>query len=248
MDSLHKAADGSAVDLDQPLADQNRKKLAVAIAEALREAADDVATQVEAGVEVDRLTMVALGNIADEIEAGLGAAAVESSDAAIADYGLSVSTDLVNEHAIKWAEERAAALITSSGTGGTLLDTTRDAIREMIADAVRDGTSMRDLAKQLRESFAFGKDRAQMIAHTEIAAASVNGAMQAWIVSGVVKRKRWILAEGACTVCQANADQGEIDLLQEFASGDMGPPGHPRCRCSVIGITKDETMKQVMFA
>jgi SPP1 gp7 family putative phage head morphogenesis protein len=139
---------------------------------------------------------------------------------------------------VTFAKQRAAKLITTDATGGEMLDATRDLIRADITTALSEGYSGPQLAKLLRDNYAFSAKRAKTIAVTEIRFASIAGKLHSWIQSGVVKRKRWLLAENACTICQTNADQGEIGLLLEFKSGDMGPPGHPNCRCDLAAYTE----------
>ena len=43
----------------------------------------------------------------------------------------------------------------------------------------------------------------------------------------------WIAMPGACPLCLANADQGGIPIGTAFASGDLYPPAHSHCRCSL---------------
>lgn len=239
--------DDGSVDLDRPAAEQSRTELTAAIAAALElaseQAAADIALAIENGAtDVDvilaQVTMEELSAFESDLVAALTNTAVDAAIAADTALGVEVSTSLINQRAVEWAKSRAAELIGKDASGGQMLDATRNMIRKAIEDALANGLGSRQLAKILRDEFAFSADRAQMIALTEIANASINGSLQSWIASGTVVSKRWLLAENACTVCQANADQGEIPLLAEFASGDMGPAAHPRCRCSLIPITR----------
>lgn len=234
------------VDLDRPAAVKARNKLAEEIAAVLQLASDDAATQITVAIaagetDVDviiaQVTMDALSAVEGDLIAALTETAVDAGTAADTMLGVEVTTDLINERAVDWAKARAADLIGKDASGGELLDATRNLIRGAVEQALADGIGSKQLAKILREEFAFSAQRAETIARTEIAAASVNGSLHSWIASGVVVRKRWLLAAHACVICQANADQGEIALLTLFQSGDMGPPGHPNCRCSLRPVT-----------
>jgi hypothetical protein len=37
-----------------------------------------------------------------------------------------------------------------------------------------------------------------------------------------------------CERCQANADEGPINIGDSFATGDSVPPFHNRCRCNIV--------------
>ena len=37
-----------------------------------------------------------------------------------------------------------------------------------------------------------------------------------------------------CIVCIANLEDGEIDMDEDFESGDDAPPAHPNCMCSLM--------------
>ena len=52
-----------------------------------------------------------------------------------------------------------------------------------------------------------------------------------------VPMKRWNLGDGGqsgnCALCEDNEDQGWIPEEEAFESGDMEPPGHPNCTCTI---------------
>lgn len=146
--------------------------------------------------------------------------------------------DLFPARAADYAAARAAELISSGPNGGELGDATRLFIRADIVDALEAGLTQDELAALLRANYAFSEARADTIAQFEIRAALHGGALAAWKESGLVKGKGWLLSndEGVCAVCQANAEQGEIDLDEEFQSGDETSPAHPHCRCDVYPV------------
>lgn len=147
--------------------------------------------------------------------------------------------DMANVRAIAWAQEHAGETITSDDQGSELLDETRNLIRGTIVRAVTEGWSSQKLTSELRANYAFSRDRAETISRTELAMAYSNGAMQSYITSNVVKRKRWLLDADQCPLCRANADEGEIPLRQPFKSGHMTTPAHDSCRCCVVPVVAD---------
>lgn len=145
-------------------------------------------------------------------------------------------TFLVNPLAVVWAKENSAATITSDGHGGEISNITKQQIREDIVLALEQGWSVNRLTRRLRDQYGFPLEDAQTIAQDELAMAESNGNLQAYIASGVVRKKQWLRDEDQCPVCRANADQGPIDLMQPFASGVQTTPAHPRCRCCVSPV------------
>ena len=119
----------------------------------------------------------------------------------------------------------------------TITDTTRDAIREAVAQAIEDGDSAAELSDRIESLGAFSEERATMIARTEIIRSHAQGQMAAMRESGVVEQKSWSSAgEEVCDECSANEDLGPIDLDEDFDGGDEpvdAPPMHPGCRCNV---------------
>ena len=79
-----------------------------------------------------------------------------------------------------------------------------------------------------------------VIARTETIRASNAGTLIGFKASGVVLKKEWTTAEDdrVSEDCEANGDQGPIDLDEDFVSGDDAPPAHPNCRCALVGLTQ----------
>jgi SPP1 gp7 family putative phage head morphogenesis protein len=159
---------------------------------------------------------------------------------------------LTNERAVAWAKDHAAELVGKKWVGGKLVDNpdaayridtvTRDGVRALVQQATDEGWSNDKLSKSLREAYTFSKERADLVAVTETAFVDVQGNMLAYKDSGVVEGKRWIVgsSEKLCPSCLTNKQQGVIALDKAFASGHMAPPGHPRCRCDVLPVTKSK--------
>lgn len=165
-------------------------------------------------------------------------------------------TDLLNERASLFAENRAAELVGMTNVGTKenpdwmpnpdakwqITESTREYLRADVAQAIEEGWSTDHLAEQLKENYAFSDARAEMISRTEIARADVEGNMAAYRQSGVVMGKQSVLGSehDEDDICTENADAGVIPLDAAFPSGDDAPPYHPRCVCDVIPVLMDE--------
>ena len=119
-----------------------------------------------------------------------------------------------------------------------ITDATRDDIREAVAQALEDGDSAAELADTIRDLGAFSEARAMLIARSEIVRSHGQGQLAAMRASGVVERKAWSTAEDddVSEECEANADEGDIALEDDFQSGDDAPPAHPNCRCVCVAV------------
>lgn len=136
-----------------------------------------------------------------------------------------------NERAVRWAEQRAAELVTQ------VEETTRDGIRALVARALDEGWTNDELAQELLDSGVFAASRAETIARTEVAAADVQGNLIGWQESGVVSGKEWKTGGGPCDACD-ELDGTAVALDDDFPDGD--PPLHPNCRCDVLPVLADE--------
>jgi hypothetical protein len=184
---------------------------------------------------------------------------------------IGVSFTLDNPYSPEWARAHAADLVTM------IADTTRDALREFVADAFAAGIPPRELAEQIRDVVGVTpaqaarirllregwkadglssseiasriasltdrmvRDRALLIARTEIITAANQGQLASWRVAsdrGLVLPttvKVWIAADWEkCTsgVCPA-LDGTRAKLGEPFPGGYMAPPRHPACVCTM---------------
>ncbi len=160
-------------------------------------------------------------------------------------------TDQVNVDASNFADAYGAELVGKRIlSDGTLInnpsaywridESTREMLRSLVSDAIDDGWSTGHLEKEVSDAAAFSDYRSEMIARTELARAEGIGKMMAWRRSGVVKRKRWLLDDDPCDICENNALQGPIKLDEPFESGDDAEPAHPHCRCAVVAETEED--------
>jgi hypothetical protein len=129
---------------------------------------------------------------------------------------------VVNREAVKYADARAGELLKD------FAETTPEMLRATVAAAIEDGWSVGKLRNELRENYAFSPVRALSIARTETAIARRRGGLTSAKSAGAQK-KRWIVDEEACVICQTNAGVGWIDIDDEFPEGD---DPHPNCTCS----------------
>jgi Phage Mu protein F like protein len=164
--------------------------------------------------------------------------------------------DQVSQDAIDWAKARGAELVGKKWRGGELvdssdaedaiLDETRDEIRAALAQAIEQGDSAAELGERIEALGAFSEERAARIAQYELTSASNAGHMISFRASGVVQKKSWSTSNepSVCEICQGNADQGAIDLDEDFDSGDDAPPGHVGCECVVVPEVEEQSEEE----
>jgi SPP1 gp7 family putative phage head morphogenesis protein len=144
--------------------------------------------------------------------------------------------DKSNPAAVDWADKHAAELIDG------ISETTRDDIRELVAEALDGEYDVAALADEI--SSLLGDDaRAELIARTESMTAANEGQMALWDQAqeagliGPNAQKEWVTAgdEKLCPICDG-LDGEQVGLDETFdADGEdiEGPPAHPNCRCVI---------------
>ena len=155
---------------------------------------------------------------------------------------------LLRQSAVDYAKERSAEMVGKRIVNGLLVDnpdskwsitqTTRDALRDMVAKSAQEGWTGQELAGRIRDDFAFSQSRASMIARTEMAFADLANTVEGWKQSGVVESKMFHAAPDCCDTCQ-DYDGETVGLDDDFSWGDTDLP-HPHCRCSYEAGLKDE--------
>jgi hypothetical protein len=146
--------------------------------------------------------------------------------------------DQIQSAAVKTATARAAELV-GLGTERSIVDTTRNMVREAIVDGLQNRLDAGAIADSIGALDAFSPERAQLIATNELAGVNASAALEAYqgasLAAGVEIKKRWVTdpASNVCDICHQNAQQGAIPLDQPFGSGDHAPPQHLRCVCSI---------------
>lgn len=233
------------------------KSIGKQTAAAIRKKLDKVAKASGADDIADDLDLSAFEEIVDDVGTELGRAAKDYAVQAIASIGVkdrSALVDQVNERAVASASQFAAGLVGKRyNKDGDLVeaarseyridDTTRSMIRDAIAEGLDDNIGTEAIADSIQEIGAFSRERAELIAHTEVrdsnSRAAVEGYMLARDQAGVAVKKEWILGPNPCEICQENADAGPIDLDDEFPSGDSEPSAHPNCECAISPVVED---------
>ena len=187
----------------------------------------------------DDYELDALAGIAG-IDSLLAEVATDSGQSFLAQLklpGQSEMFDQVNDRAVAYARARAAELVTGVD------DATRNELKDIIADGLEENIGMDAIADNIRDAYAFSEDRAELIARNEVAMANQAGALEGMKLakgSGVKLQKVWVPDADACEICQDNADDGPIDLDDQFSSGDDAPTAHVNCECSLASEVEDE--------
>ena len=120
---------------------------------------------------------------------------------------------------------------TDRETGTKLRDAFAD-VAVPVAFAAVLGT-LRDQFAQYADGVDGQTSRAETVAVTEISGAYHDGGAAVARGAEFPVLKSWDTEDDPCPTCQANADMGEIPEDAPFDSGDMEPPAHPNCKCSV---------------
>ena len=161
--------------------------------------------------------------------------------AAVAGVGeTSASIGPAQTLAAEYAKDRAAEMVGMKWVDGELVenpnamwaisDTTRDQLREIIAQALSEETPIDVLAERIRDAGSFSESRAETIANTEIATAQEKGVTGSWKATGAVEKVRWSPSSlGPCPECLDNVLAGSIPFGDTFPTGVLAPPNHPNC-------------------
>jgi hypothetical protein len=151
----------------------------------------------------------------------------------------------VNQVAMDWARDHAGELLGTkwydgeTGAGPSekwpVSEPVRLAIRKIMTDAFSRLVPMKELVESIRKAGGFPIERAKLIAETEIKFAQSRGNLEAWIKTGVVQSVQSILSMLHVDEdeCDLNAEAGPIPIGQLFPSGDVAPPFHIHCRCTL---------------
>lgn len=177
-------------------------------------------------------------------EAGLAAVAevgidqseaiVSHLDQAAADYAKARGAELVGMRVLA-----DGSVVVNPNAEWSISEGTRDLLRGITEQAVREGMSPSRFADAIRSSVAFGDSRATMIARTELAYAHVGGNLAGYQATGEVVGKRWLISADACEECQ-QLDGVVVGINDSFPNGGGdGPPLHPNCRCDIVPVLSE---------
>jgi cation transport regulator ChaB len=229
---------------------RSQKAYSILLAKSIEEDAKNFADQVIAAIQKDFETLPL------EVQSALESAALSGIGQGMLQIDVSNAALLssANTVAQKYALERAAELVgMTRDAEGTLIpnpdakwaisETTRERIREIIAEAFTADTPMAEIKDAIQAALRleaegggiFSEARAALIARTEVSRAQVGGTFDVWEKSGVVKTIKWLTAEDerVCDVCDGN-DNVVVEIGQPFPSGDALPGAHPLCRCIIV--------------
>lgn len=145
---------------------------------------------------------------------------------------------LANENARNWALRYTDDVLAQLGT------TTSRIVGQAVGRWVDNGEPLERLVRDIAP--AFGRQRAKLIAATEITRAYAEGSKEAYIASGVVKKLVWqaSMDERVCIYCgglhgkvvgiEESFDSALPSALRERARPFAMPPAHPGCRCWIL--------------
>ena len=139
---------------------------------------------------------------------------------------LAADSTISDNVATSWLRDNSLSKLT-----GEVNDTSKQRLRDALADAWDKGGSYNDMVKSVTDTFEdFSSVRAGMIAQTEANDAYIEGRDATARAAGLGE-KRWS-ADGSdtCPECEEQIAAGWIDIDDDFPSGD-DPPLHPNCDC-----------------
>lgn len=150
-----------------------------------------------------------------------------ASGVEIATAEVGIDFTLTNPHVAEWIETRAGTLLNVN-------DTTREAIRQTLAEGIKANEAVAKLSDRIAAVYGEAKDyRAVRIARTETAAASNAGQEMVYAEAGV-ETKEWIVAEAPCPeICSPMAG-ATVKIGESF--NEDGPPAHPNCLCTILSV------------
>jgi len=226
------------------------------------------ANRVERLVDMEQFLTTELRAAARTIVEAFQAGATLASDQMMRSYGFAIAFDVSDPRALASAEQRAATLVTAvtDDTRAAVRDIIADAFRNqypsrIAARAIRQVVGLNERQATALANYRLGlleqevaperiltltdrygarllRQRADMIARTEISRASHEGQRELWregIRNGQINpaeaREVWIANFDACDLCaQMNGQISGIDDSFDFDGEQIdGPPGHPNC-------------------
>jgi len=147
---------------------------------------------------------------------------------------IGVDWALVNQDAVDWASRYVGQLVKD------ISKSTERAVGRAVSNFFAEEQTIGDLEKRLarmKDKFgvAFGPQRAEMIAVTEITRAATQGELGVAArlkAEGIEMRKVWQTNKDdlVCPICEPLQSKEEQDWR---AVAPDGPPAHPRCRCGL---------------
>lgn len=252
--AITKATISSGRIIDSEGGPKPRKSLVDFLTDMLARIGEGVISSIERGNTV--IDVEASDETIDKVATELTPSIVDGFDFGKIKLRPQIEQSLATDAAVTM-EYAEAAKIARRQAGELLVgvsDATKRTVAEAIAQGIMEAESPVEIARRVRDASAyqFSNARALTIARTETNRAMNIGLEQAFIQSGVVTGKRWLLSGDPCPLCVAMAGR-EADLGGTFAAkGDsvtledgrvvvmnhdlVVPPAHPNCGCTFEAI------------
>jgi hypothetical protein len=144
-------------------------------------------------------------------------------------YGIETGVSTLSEEVLKAAREQVATLVSQ------VTDTTRNLIRESVAQSIDRGEDVTKAIERLKK-VVNNPVRAELIARTESVNSYQTGLANFARQTGAIS-KTWECLVGACALCRP-LDGVTIPIDDKFVLANGRevdrPSGHVRCRCGTI--------------
>lgn len=192
--------------------------------------------------DFDAVSELTSKTMQEAIKRGIEEAMLTGASTLLTELSLSLRFDLEDPRAVAYLENRGAALVSG------INETTREGIKDILANGVKENFSYGQIAKQIKDQFdGFSapsplqhiRNRAELIADTELGNAfeSTRSTVASDLMSGGIDMEKSWLTIGDDRVsedCSSNEAAGWIPAQDNFPSGDDTPLAHPGCRCTAL--------------
>lgn len=140
--------------------------------------------------------------------------------------------DQAHRQAMDWAQAYQFNLVSQIDAS------TQRFLSAQVTEWMESGEPLGELASRL--SWAFGPERAEVIAQTEATRGFAQGALASYRTSGVVGAVEWytVADDRVCPIC-GPLNGMTSDLQYPDFGGLDGPPAHPKCRCRLAPIVME---------
>ena len=175
---------------------------------------------------------------------------VDSSEEAFKFLGLNEVIDVSDDLIQDFIKSRTIKFANAS------TETTNEAIKTAIAEGIKEGEGVSVLSKRISGVFDGARDyRSDRIAISETTRFNAEATEQAYIESGEVESKEWVVNPDACPYC-LGLEGATVELGGSYAKlgdkisgeglSDMTvsyetlerPPAHANCRCTIAPVLK----------
>lgn len=157
---------------------------------------------------------------------------VSSAVAGLEGIGIGFDWTLANQDAAEWVRQYTFDLVQG------IQQTTQARMQQAVTEWVNNGDPLPALIRELEP--LFGRERAKLVAITEVTRAYQKGSELAWRRSGVVEEMEWVTVRDEAVCPRCGPLHGKRTRLErpDF-DGLAGPPAHPRCRCFTRPLVKE---------